>query len=191
MKLAKGDARKKRRNPVAALEAFDLEDRAGWERAIRDVGGLRVAREDRPDFAEVPGYLKGYRRGMAPDELAQVVADERHLPVREVERSMLRAFHGPRRRSDPNDDYAAAEREAIQGETPVGEARPRVTVAGDTFKLRPGSPFKGQVSRVNNPAPDPCPHRCPHPRIRRKYRPRGARALQESDPSALENVRAR
>ncbi len=69
--------RRRRRNPVAGFEHFDLADRAGWERAIRAAGGLRVSRAERGEFAEVPGYLKGYKRGVAPDELAEMIATER------------------------------------------------------------------------------------------------------------------
>ncbi len=137
-------------NPVAAVEAFDLDDRRGWEAAIRSVGGLRVGRADRADYAEVPGYLKGYRRGVAPDELAQMIADERGMAARDVERAMLRAFHGPRRRAAiQEEDYEALEREAIQAERPRGESRPRVGVGRTSFTLRPRSPFKGAISTVN------------------------------------------
>lgn len=138
-------------NRAATVEAFDLEDRRGWEAAIRAVGGLRVSREDRADYAEVPRHLKGYRRGMAPDALAQVVAEERGLRPRDVERALLRAFHGPRRRAATiqEDDYEAMERAAIQAERPRGESRPRVGVGASTFTLRPRSPFKGAIHTVN------------------------------------------
>src|SRR5438132_614313 len=91
--------RRRRRNRVAGLPAFDLGDRAGWESAIRAVGGLRVPAEERSDFVEVPGYLKGYRQGVAPDELVQQVAEERGLRPREVERAMFSAFHASRARA--------------------------------------------------------------------------------------------
>lgn len=136
-------------NRAATVEAFDLEDRRGWEAAIRAVGGLRVSREDRADYAEVPRHLKGYRRGMAPDELAQVVAEERGLRPRDVARALLRAFHGPRRPVARIEDYEAMERAAIQAERPRGESRPRVGVGASTFTLRPRSPFKGAIHTVN------------------------------------------
>lgn len=136
-------------NRAATVEAFDLEDRRGWEAAIRAVGGLRVSREDRADYAEVPRHLKGYRRGMAPDALAQVVAEERGLRPRDVARALLRAFHGPRRPVARIEDYEAMERAAIQAERPRGESRPRVGVGASTFTLRPRSPFKGAIHTVN------------------------------------------
>jgi hypothetical protein len=146
-----------RPNPATAAGYFDLGDRAGWESAIRASGGLRVSKADRGDFGELPGYLKGYKRGVAPDELAQQIADERGLRVRDVERAMIRAFHRPRQRDRRAslEDYERLEREAIQAEGAPryrgggGEARPRVRVGGDTFLLRARSPFKGRVSRVN------------------------------------------
>ena len=153
-----------RANPVAGFEAFDLADRTGWESAIRGAGGLKIGRADRADYAELPGYLKGYRKGIAPDELAQTIADERGLGAGDVERAMLRAFHGPRRRRGAGlEDYEALERAAIKGEASsssakrhrTGESRPRVGVGADTFTLRPRSPFKGGIHYVNNPRRPP------------------------------------
>ncbi len=141
------------RNPVTGFEAFALEDRRGWETAIRSAGGLKISREDRADFAEVPGYLKGYRRGVSPDVLVQMIADERGLPPRTVEDAMLRAFHAPRRRRSADvEDYEALEREAIQTEgRRRTESRPRVRVGAAAFTLRPRSPFKGVIHHVSNP----------------------------------------
>ena len=156
--LPRRRSRRPFRNPAAGFETFDLGDRAGWERAIRTAGGLRVSRAERGELAEVPGYLKGYRRGVAPDELAQMIADERGLPARDVERAMLAAFHGPRRRAATLEsvDYERLEREAIQHEgagARGGESRPRVRVGLDVFTLRPRSPFKGSIHHVNPPRP--------------------------------------
>ena len=145
------------RSPVAGFEAFDLADRAGWERAIRTAGGLRIGRAERGEYVELPGYLKGYKRGVAPDELAQMIAAERGLPARQVERAMLAAFHGPRRRAATLEsvDYERLEREAIQAESRGRrggpESRPRVGVGADTFRLRPRSPFRDRKStRLNS-----------------------------------------
>lgn len=64
---------------------------------MRAAGGLRIARKNRADFADVPGCLKGYRKRIAPDELVQEIADASGIRVRDVERAMFDAFHRPRR----------------------------------------------------------------------------------------------
>lgn len=85
-----------RRNPALAGDVefadFDLSDPRGWEGLIRAHGGLKIARQDRGDFANLPGYLKGYRRGIAPDELVDAVARARGVAHSDVERSWLDAF---------------------------------------------------------------------------------------------------
>jgi hypothetical protein len=135
-------------NPV--LEGFDLADRREWEQAIRSAGGLHIGREDRGDFEEVPRYLKGYRHGIAPDELVQQIADAMGRRPRDVEVAMFAAFHRPRRRPEADEIPEWVLEDEAQTATTRGlTARPRVRVVGDAFELGRQSPFKGIVHRVN------------------------------------------
>jgi hypothetical protein len=105
---------------------------------VRGISARRVeaAMEKALNRAKAAGVDRT-RRSKLPHELEGVVDPDEWARMPASQRKATRDF------------FRAEASEATTSTRRTGESRPRVAVAGDLFTLRPKSPFKGVIHRVN------------------------------------------